>query len=82
VYQVIGKVDRQLGKVRLLDCPERRYTISDGDLLVLATGGVVCAAEHPHYGFEYHAFDMLVLEEIATALDLQDTMTKAAWYTQ
>ena len=36
VYIVIGHVDRQLGKVSLLNCPERRFTVKDGDLLQLA----------------------------------------------
>ena len=82
VYIVIGHVDRQLGKVSLLNCPERRYSIKDGDLLQLTTGGVVCAVPHPHYGFEYHVFDMMILEEKALALDLEETQARAAWYTQ
>ena len=81
-YIVIGSVDRQLGKVRLLNCPERRYSLKDGDLLQLTTGGVVCAVEHPHYGFEYWAFDMLILEKKAIELDIEVTQARASWYTQ
>ena len=81
-YIVIGSVDRQLGKVRLLDCPVRRYSLKDGELLQLTTGGVVCAVAHPHYGFEYHVFDMMVLEEKAIELDIEETQARASWYTQ
>ena len=82
VYIVIGHVDRQLGKVSLLNCPERRYSVKDGDLLQLTTGGVVCIETHPHHGFTSSDFDMMILEVKAIERDYQDTIARAAWYTQ
>ena len=81
-YIVIGNVDMRHGKVRLLNCPERRYTISNGDLLQLTTGGVVCAVAHPQHSYVFWAFNMLTLEKIAARKDYDATMARAAWYTQ